>query len=737
MIKREKLYPAVFMLFACGSVLGQSLLIKGRVRDANTHQDIPAVNVFIANTSIGATTDFSGKFTLSAPESLASRRILLRHVAFENADFPINDFRSARIIYLRPKLLFIKGVEVTAQGRPSTLVKDLPQTTTILNEESFAMRGYVDAGDFLRTEQSVQVSEEMNGRKTVTLRGGNADEVLVLYNGVRLNNLLDQSFDFSLIDPDGVERFEVVKGSHATLYGSGALSGLINIVPKTRMDHRIRFQQCVGSYDAGQWGVSLYYPVNRWHPAYSYKTGAHRRLFSSTTTPYALINRSTQQQATLALDLNPSGQVQPDRGLEVVVMQSKLYYENQRDVEKLDQDTRLASVSYHGLLGPVGQTAVSAAYNQSLEQQSFYVNYSRLRRHLDNQGYLFRAEKQLNSGPIDLLAAYQWDDNELRWQEDALVGRAIDVRLHRQQHGLAAIIKFHGDSGSALMPVIDFDLSIRHDYVMDDRRFENSTLLFDRPQQTWRATPVNLGLSGVSRKGEMVVTSRFNYGHNAKFPTLMQQMSLPVLSALSATSTEWQPERINSTEIGLEILRNVSGHDQIRGWQFVATWFKHYYRNKMRPLYSVGVPIVYYDYVNTATLSGIELAQSVFLLEKKVKVDGGFVHYSFSDQAVFPFKFTNKYYIDVNVNHAGFSLQTHLYQESEQLGLIRQGLGKIIEVSLPGYSDLDIHVGKTVPVSHFTVLLRAAIFNVLNKQTQLLGLALRDRRYMVTAALQY
>ncbi len=736
MSKLQKSLPVIVLLWAM-TVLGQSLMLKGRVRDANTHQDIPGVNVFIANTAIGATTDFSGKFIVSLPESLAMKSILFRHVAYENAEFTANEFRILRVIHLRPRLLLMKGMEVTAQGRPSTLVRDLPQTTAILNEESFAMRGYVDAGDFLRTEQSVQVSEEMNGRKTVTVRGGNSDEVLVLYNGVRLNNLLDQSFDFSLIDPDGVERFEVVKGSHATLYGNGALSGLINIVPKTRLDHHIRFQQRIGSYDAGQWGLSLYYPVKKFRPTYSYKTGAHRRLFSSTTIPYALINRSTQQQATLALDLAPPAQGGQTNGLELVAMQSKLFFENQRDVEKLDQDTRLASASFHGRLGFLGPMELSAAYNQSLERQSFLVKYRPLQRNLDNQGYLVRAEKQWSTGPVDLLAAYQWDDNELRWQEDAVVGKKIDVASHRQQHGLSAVVKFHAETGSSIMPTIDFDLSLRHDYVRDDRQSKNSYDYFSQPQQAWQATPVNVGLHGVSRKNDMMITGRFNYGHNVKFPTLMQQMSLPITTANSVKFKDWQPEQITSTEVGLEVTRNVSGHEQIRGWQFNATWFSHYYRNKMRPLYSVGVPIVYYDYVQSASLSGIELAQSIFLLEKKIKLDAGFVHYSFSDQAVFPFKFSNKFYIDVNINHAGFSLQTHLYLESEQIGVIRQGLNKTLEVTLPKYSDLDVHFGKTVHLYNFTVLLRAAVFNLLNNQTQLLGLALRDRRYALTAAIQY
>lgn len=66
----------------------------------------------------------------------------------------------------------------------------------------------------------------------VSIRGSSPEQVLVLLNGKRLNSAQGGGVDLSGIDPNTVERIEVLRGGASALYGENALGGVVNIVTK-------------------------------------------------------------------------------------------------------------------------------------------------------------------------------------------------------------------------------------------------------------------------------------------------------------------------------------------------------------------------------------------------------------------------------------------------------------------------------------------------------------------------
>jgi Outer membrane cobalamin receptor protein len=68
---------------------------------------------------------------------------------------------------------------------------------------------------------------------SITFNGLGANYLLILIDGERMAGETQRSNpDFNRIDIDNVERIEIVKGAMSTLYGSGAVAGIINIITK-------------------------------------------------------------------------------------------------------------------------------------------------------------------------------------------------------------------------------------------------------------------------------------------------------------------------------------------------------------------------------------------------------------------------------------------------------------------------------------------------------------------------
>lgn len=70
----------------------------------------------------------------------------------------------------------------------------------------------------------------------IQLNGMTNDYILILLNGKRINGDIGGQNDLSMINPDNIERIEIVKGASSSLYGSDAIAGVINIITKKNRD---------------------------------------------------------------------------------------------------------------------------------------------------------------------------------------------------------------------------------------------------------------------------------------------------------------------------------------------------------------------------------------------------------------------------------------------------------------------------------------------------------------------
>lgn len=124
-------------------------------------------------------------------------------------------------------------IVVTASALPEE-IDETPVAATVITREDMERREVRDVADILREVPGLSVSRTGSPGKNTTLfiRGGSSKQALVLWNGVEMNNAYFSGYDFGQLSSAGVERVEVVRGPFSALYGSEAVSGVINVLTK-------------------------------------------------------------------------------------------------------------------------------------------------------------------------------------------------------------------------------------------------------------------------------------------------------------------------------------------------------------------------------------------------------------------------------------------------------------------------------------------------------------------------
>ena len=126
----------------------------------------------------------------------------------------------------------VGAVVVTATRLPTPLGAT-PATVSVLDGDDLRARGITQLVDALREVPGVALvqSGSFGAAASLFLRGGNSNYTKVLVDGVPLNTP-GGSFDFAHLTTDDVERIEVVRGASSVLYGTDAVTGVINVITR-------------------------------------------------------------------------------------------------------------------------------------------------------------------------------------------------------------------------------------------------------------------------------------------------------------------------------------------------------------------------------------------------------------------------------------------------------------------------------------------------------------------------
>jgi vitamin B12 transporter len=238
--------------------------LSGQVTDASGYA-IPSVRIVAhpleshSPQTYETTSTSDGTYSLPLPPGSY-------HVRFEHSGFVPRELTlqiapdESRKVDVRLEIAQLsENVVVTANAQPLE-VSQTPAPVDLIGREEIAQRQTVLLPDLLATQPGISITRTgtEGGLTTVFLDGGNSSFTKVLVDGTPIN-LPGGDVDFSNLTLDNVDKIEIVHGAESALYGTDAMSGVIQIFTRrgtTRVPEANLFAEG-GSFSSARGGARL------------------------------------------------------------------------------------------------------------------------------------------------------------------------------------------------------------------------------------------------------------------------------------------------------------------------------------------------------------------------------------------------------------------------------------------------------------------------------------------------
>ena len=160
------------------------------------------------------------------------KRIFVLSVLVGLALFQVN----AQEITDTTKIKQLDEIIITATRSEKNSI-DVGRSVTVVTNEDIKNSGTNSLAEFLTMQEGIFVvggQQNFGTLSTLFMRGANSNQTVIMVDGIRITDpsSADNSIDLSELSLENVERIEIVRGSHSTLYGSSAIGGVVNIVTK-------------------------------------------------------------------------------------------------------------------------------------------------------------------------------------------------------------------------------------------------------------------------------------------------------------------------------------------------------------------------------------------------------------------------------------------------------------------------------------------------------------------------
>ena len=221
----------LLLLIHTNVVSAQTVTIRGYVEDDTSGERIIGASIYAPKLNIGATTNQYGFYTLtSEPDSLFF--FAVSHVGYESISNRIILTKDTTLSFtLVPRIMRLEDLHVVA-ARESELDNIQMSRHEIPIEEIETLPVILGEKDIQKTLQLLPgVQSGVEGSSGLYIRGGRADQNMILLDGLQIYNPNHLFGFFSVFNSSAMKQVELIKGGFPARYG-GRLSAVVNYTMK-------------------------------------------------------------------------------------------------------------------------------------------------------------------------------------------------------------------------------------------------------------------------------------------------------------------------------------------------------------------------------------------------------------------------------------------------------------------------------------------------------------------------
>ena len=224
-----KYFVSVCLLFFCANGYSQKIIIV----DNTNNQPVSNVTVFGKQSLKSLISDNNG--IVNIEEFDKKDTLIIGHISYKSIELIINTLSNKTTVFLEPNTLALSEVILSVARNKENKEKISKQVSLITNKDLKLDLPQTSA-DLLNYASGVRVQKSQGGGGSPVIRGFEANRVLLVVDGVRMNNAIYRSGHLQnsiTINPNSLERTEVIYGPSSVGYGSDALGGVVHFYTKT------------------------------------------------------------------------------------------------------------------------------------------------------------------------------------------------------------------------------------------------------------------------------------------------------------------------------------------------------------------------------------------------------------------------------------------------------------------------------------------------------------------------
>ncbi|WKV12507.1 TonB-dependent receptor [Marivirga harenae] len=238
-------YILLSLLFLSSQITYSQNSFKAAILDEETAEPIVGATVYFPNLDKGKITDVNGTVNFTdIPDG--KHQLQISYVGYETIkktySFPISDDLLPIKISMHHDHEEMEEVTVTST-RSSRTIEDIPTRVEMIAGEELAEKGNMKPGDIrmlLNESTGIQTQQTSatSYNSSIRIQGLDGKYTQLMRDGMPLYSGFSGGLSLMQIAPLDLKQVEVIKGSSSTLYGGGAIAGLVNLITKKPKEDR-------------------------------------------------------------------------------------------------------------------------------------------------------------------------------------------------------------------------------------------------------------------------------------------------------------------------------------------------------------------------------------------------------------------------------------------------------------------------------------------------------------------